>query len=145
MQDYIPRQDAEFNSWQQNFVTVVGANLAAYGLVAADLTPLTARQPTWTSGLNQNITAQAAANAARQAKDTARDAYEAAIRIVVVKVQANPAVTPASKAAAGITVPGTHATPSGPPSTAPVGQVETLNRLEHTIRYSDSASGWVSA
>ncbi len=74
MQDYIPRQDSEFNSWQQNFVTVVGANLTAYGLVAADLTPLTTRQPTWTSGLSQNITAQAAANAARQAKDTARDA-----------------------------------------------------------------------
>ena len=36
MADYIPAPDAEFNSWQVNFVTYANANLAALGLVAAD-------------------------------------------------------------------------------------------------------------
>ncbi len=140
MPDYIPGSDTDFNVWQQNFMSVLTPNLAAYGLIVADLAPLTTKQPIWTTALSQNVTAQAAANAATQAKDVARESYEASIRVLVAKIQANPAVTAASKAAAGITVPGTHATPSGPPTSAPVGVVETLNRLEHTIRFSDSAT-----
>ena len=35
MADYIPAHDAEFNVWQQNFVTNANASLAAQGLVAA--------------------------------------------------------------------------------------------------------------
>ncbi len=33
MTDYIPAPDAEFNAWQQNFVTYANTNLAALGLV----------------------------------------------------------------------------------------------------------------
>jgi hypothetical protein len=42
MPDYIPAPDAEFHAWQQNFVTYANANLAALGLVAGDMTPITA-------------------------------------------------------------------------------------------------------
>ena len=39
--DYIPNPDADFLAWMNNFLTVLNANLATFGLVAADLTPLT--------------------------------------------------------------------------------------------------------
>ena len=43
---YIPRNDADFLAWMDNFLTVLNANLATFGLVAADLTSLTnARNP----------------------------------------------------------------------------------------------------
>ena len=40
MADYMPGPDADFNAWQSNFVTYANANLAALGLVAADMTPV---------------------------------------------------------------------------------------------------------
>jgi len=36
MPDYISAPDAEFDAWQQNFVSSANANLAAVGLAAAD-------------------------------------------------------------------------------------------------------------
>lgn len=41
MADYIPGPDASFQAWQSNFVTYANTNLAALGLVAADMTPIT--------------------------------------------------------------------------------------------------------
>jgi hypothetical protein len=41
---YIPRNDADFLAWMNNFITVLNANLATFGLVTADLTPLTNRR-----------------------------------------------------------------------------------------------------
>jgi hypothetical protein len=41
MTRYIPPNDAEFLAWMNNFISVLNANLATFGLVAADLTPLT--------------------------------------------------------------------------------------------------------
>lgn len=49
MPDYIPAPDAEFNAWQTNFVAYANANLAGLGLVAGDMTPITAAQTTWAS------------------------------------------------------------------------------------------------
>ena len=47
MPDYIPAPDAAFDTWQGNFMTVVSADLGAYGLVAADLTLATGAQTNW--------------------------------------------------------------------------------------------------
>jgi hypothetical protein len=46
MADYIPAPDADFHAWQLNFVSYASANLAALGLVAGDLTPVTTAQST---------------------------------------------------------------------------------------------------
>lgn len=64
MADYIPGPDASFQAWQSNFVTY--ANLAALGLVAADMAPITAAQTPWTTGFTAHIAAKAAAMAAKQ-------------------------------------------------------------------------------
>ena len=61
MADYIPAADAEFNAWQQNFVTYANAHLVDLGLVAGDLTPITAAQTTWGTAYPAHVTAAAAA------------------------------------------------------------------------------------
>ena len=63
MADYIPGPDADFNVWQSNFVTYANANLAALGLVAADMTPITTAQTTWATAFPAHITAKNAAAA----------------------------------------------------------------------------------
>jgi hypothetical protein len=50
MPDYIPNSDADFNTWQENFYAYAAANLAALGLTAADLAPITAAQSAWATG-----------------------------------------------------------------------------------------------
>lgn len=47
MADYIPGPDASFQAWQSNFVTYANANLAALGLTAADMAPITSAQSGW--------------------------------------------------------------------------------------------------
>ncbi|MBY0311659.1 MAG: hypothetical protein K2W85_06300 [Phycisphaerales bacterium] len=74
MADYIPGPDASFQAWQSNFVTYANANLAALGLVAADMTPITAAQTPWQNGFTAHIAAVNAAKAAKQTKDEARAA-----------------------------------------------------------------------
>lgn len=141
MTDYIPRADAAFDQWQANFLAVVNANPAGYGLAAADTAPLVAAQTAWESALPAHETAANAAKAAREAKDAARAAFESAVRVVVRKVQAIPSVSDAAKAAAGITVPDSNPTPGGPPTTAPAGTIDTSVRLQHTVHFADSVSG----
>ena len=66
MADYIPGPDASFQAWQNNFVVFANANLAALGLVAADMTPVTTAQTAWSTAFPAHIAAKAAAMAAKQ-------------------------------------------------------------------------------
>ena len=142
MADYIPQADAGFDAWQANFMSVVGADPTAYGLVAGDLTVATTLQATWAAAYPAHITAQAAAQAARQAKDDARAAFEPSVRLLVRRIQAQPPaiVTDTERAAAGITVPDTNPTPVGPPTTAPTATVDTAQRLQHTVHFRDATT-----
>ena len=139
MADYIPGPDASYQAWQSNFVTYANANLAALGLVAADMAPITAAQTTWTTAFPAHVAAVAAAKAAKQTKDEARAAYVAAIRPLVRRLQASAVVSDAEKASLGITVAQTPG-PIGPPTTAPICTIECGNRLQQTLRFVDSAT-----
>ncbi|MBS0196502.1 MAG: hypothetical protein JSR77_07070 [Planctomycetes bacterium] len=139
MADYIPGPDASFQAWQSNFVTYANANLAALGLVAADMTPITAAQTLWNTAFPAHVAAVNAAKAAKQTKDEARAAYIAAIRPLVRRLQASSVVSDAEKASLGITVAQTPS-PIGPPTTAPICSIECGNRLQQTLRFVDSAT-----
>lgn len=139
MADYIPPPDAAFDTWQENFVTYANANLAALGLVAGDMAPVTAAQTGWKTAYPAHIAAAATAQSARQTKDGARAAYLAVIRPLVRRLQASPSVSDAERAGLGITVPEPSG-PIGPPTTHPVIALECGERLQHTIQFSDSAT-----
>lgn len=140
MADYIPGPDASFQAWQANFVTYANANLAALGLTAADMAPILAAQSAWATAFPAHIAAANAAKAAKQAKDEARAAYVAVIRPLVRRLQASPQVSDAERAALGITVRDREPSPIGPPTTAPIVTVECGTRLQHTLRFVDSAT-----
>ncbi len=139
MADYIPGPDASFQAWQSQFVTFANANLAALGLVAADMTPITTAQAAWTTAFPAHVAAVNAAKAAKQTKDEARAAYVAAIRPLVRRLQASTLVSNAERESLGITVAQTP-TPIGPPTTAPIVSIECGNRLQQTLRFVDSAT-----
>jgi len=140
MPDYIPASDAEFNAWQANFVNYANLNLANLGLVILDLTSIFSAQAAWTPSLTAHIAAQANAQSARATKDANRTALEVLIRALVRRLQASPSVSDAEREALGITVPDTGATAAATPTTRPICQVDTAQRLQHTIDFTDEST-----
>jgi len=138
--DYIPRPDAQFDSWQINFVTYLAANLAGLGLVAGDITATTAAQTAWITNYAAHNAAQAVAIGARANKDGSRTAFEAAIRPLVKRLQASASVSDPERASLGITIPDPTQTAVVPPTTRPLASVDTAQRLRHSIGFLDEAT-----
>ena len=99
---YYPNKDADFIAWLANFITIATANTAALGLIAGDLTPISTLQPTYSTNLNDVEAKKAALASAVDTKDATKDSIIQKVRVVVNKIQANPAVTPALKLQLGI-------------------------------------------
>jgi hypothetical protein len=140
MADYIPRSDADFNTWQANFLNYVGSNLAPLGLTAADLTPLTTAQTGWTTDYSVHIGAQTAADGALQTKKNTRNTYESSLRSLVRRIQGLPTLTDAQRAEMGLSLRETPRTVTGVPATRPVATVDTSQRLRHTIGFTDETT-----
>lgn len=140
-QDYLPAPDSEYLAWLQNFTTFANANLAALGLVAADLTPITNAQTAYQNAFNANNTAQAAAQATRQTKDTARTSSETVTRALVRRLQAAPVVTDTQRQALGIPVRDRQPTSRTAPTTRPVLTLDTAQRLQHTVGFRNEGAG----
>lgn len=137
MADYIPHNDAEFNTWLENFYHYASGRLADLGLVAADLTPITAAKTDWETAYSDHVAAQAAAQGASQTKSSARATIEALIRPLVQRIQANTGVGDAHRAGLGVSIRATERTAVGVPESRPVGTIDTSQRLRHTISFSD--------
>ncbi len=117
--DYLPNNDAEFQLWLANFVTVAGANTAALGLLPADVTALSGAQSTFGGNLGQMKAMQASAKAAVATKITSRKAINNQVRTLVRRIQGNPAVSVALKNQLVINprnTPKTHTPPAQPTS-----------------------------
>ena len=138
MPDYIPQSDGNFDAWQINFITYATANAVALGLdPLVDIPPLTGAQTTWTADYPAHTAAQAAALAARQAKDDARSALEGVVRPLVARLQSSPDVDDIERQALGITVRDVIPTAAAIPTTRPLVTVDTSQRLRHVIAFSD--------
>lgn len=137
MADYIPRTDAAFDTWQINFVTYFVANAVALGFALADATALSTAQGDWDVSYAGHTTAQADAKAATGIKDTDRGALIDMIRGFAGQIQANPATTDDQRNGLGITVPDTTPTSVGVPTTRPVLEVDTSQRLQVTVSFRD--------
>jgi len=82
------------------------------------------------------VRAQAAAEGARQAKDSARTAVEREVRPITNFVQGHPKTSNADRATIGITVRDFSGTPTPIPTTRPQTLVRVGGRLTHTLRLS---------
>jgi hypothetical protein len=140
MADYIPGADADFNTWQNNFIANLNAHKADFGLADADLAPLNAAQQGWTDGYAAHIAAQAQAEGARLSKDDSRKALETALRGMARRVQTHTGTTDRHRAELGLNVQAGTRTSAGVPETRPVAQVDTSQRLRHTVSFSDEST-----
>ena len=137
MADYMPQADGDFNNWIHNFDDFVTANLSKFHLVAGDMTPVHALRLQWDIDYPANTTLQKAAEAGTNKKEKTLADLKGAVRTVVNKFAKDKTVADADRASAGTTVPDTTPTPVGPPTTAPIGRVETINIRVHRVHFAD--------
>lgn len=140
MADYIPASDAEFDTWIHNLLHYASGHLAALGLVAGDLTAITAAMTDWDTSYPDHVAAQSAAQGASQTKNTSRKTLEAAVRPFVQRLQASPTVENSHRASLGVAVRSTERTSAGVPESRPVATIDTSQRLRHTINFSDEST-----
>ncbi|MFN4034214.1 MAG: hypothetical protein ACK4ME_11480 [Fimbriimonadales bacterium] len=103
--DYLPKPDTDFLAWMNNFLTALNANLATFGLVAADLTPLTNARNDFQSKLGTFQSAQIALRTASEAKKGSRDTAEGLFRQMAQRINRHPNMTDALRAQLGLNVP----------------------------------------
>lgn len=135
--DYIPRSDVDFSMWFTNFEAKLKASPTSFGLVAGDITPLTAAMADWDAKLLAHSDAQTDATSKRTIKDGSRASAEVIIRGLVRRLQASSAVDDGERAVLGITIPGSNPTPTGAPTTHPMAMVH-CSRFQHTLSWVDS-------
>lgn len=102
---YIPPNDLEFVAWMNNFLTVLNANLATFGLVANDLTPLTNARNDFQTKLGNFQSAQTALRTASEAKKDSRSVAESLFRQMAQRINRHPNMTDALRAQLGLSVP----------------------------------------
>lgn len=135
--DYIPRSDTEFDRWQESLVAQLGKDKTKFNVADATLTTLSDAQAKWASSLTDHNTAQANADAKLQTKNAARRDYETLLRAQARHIQSAPTTTDADRAALGLTIRESRRTPTVAPVSRPVAQVDTRQRLRHTISFTD--------
>lgn len=104
MSNYLPDKDKDLEAWLENFEGVAGDNLIALGLVAADLTDLSANTAGLSSGLSNIIDLKAQLERAVAEKDGFRRSAESEVRGIVKRIQAKPGVPDGLKVQLGINV-----------------------------------------
>jgi hypothetical protein len=138
--NYIPRADAEFDTWQNGF-TSLAADFLINNIISEELAiKLFNAQALWQATYANHTQKQAAAEAATQQKDEARVAYESLAREAGRAIQGYPGATDADRASMGLTVRQSVRTPTPTPTSAPIARVDTGLRLRHTIRFTDQST-----
>lgn len=138
MPDWIEDNDLMAIAQGSQIVAYATANLLALGLLPAELVPLTNVLAAFEDAVNDKIASEAAYQAAVQDAETARAAYEEEARSFNNQMQASPAVDDGEIAAMGLPVRDTEPTPIGEPATHPIAEVDTSEKLRHTINFRDS-------
>ncbi|MCS7311200.1 MAG: hypothetical protein NZ741_13370, partial [Armatimonadetes bacterium] len=103
--DYIPLNQKAIVAWMNNFLTVLNANLGTFGLVAADLTPLTNARNDFQTKLSAFQSAETAYRSASEAKKTSRTNAEALFRQMAQRINRHPNMTNALRQQLGLNVP----------------------------------------
>ncbi len=140
MPPLIPAADAEFDAFQANAYAKISGDLAGYGLVAGDLTPVTTAKTAWDASYPAAVTAKAAAQAAVALKDTDRATFDAALRTLFAKIYANGVAGGDQLEAAGMPVRDTTPTAVPVPTTRPVMIIDTSARFRHTVGFADEGT-----
>jgi hypothetical protein len=136
-EDYVPRPDDKFDTFQAGFIGYVNGHKAELGVTNDEATALTAKQTAWAAAYATHTAAQTAAKSATTAKEDARSPLESSIRSFAGRFQASESITDAQREAMEIPVHATTRTRVGVPTTRPIATVDTSRRLSHVIDFRD--------
>ncbi len=136
--DSLPNKDPEFNDWFENFFGYATGNAADLGLTPDQVKGLTDAHDQWSASYPALNTAEAAYHAATVVKDQTRATVESVVRPLIQQLQATSSVTDEHRKKLKITVRATTRTRSSAPTSAPVANVDTSQRLRHIISYKDA-------
>ena len=125
--------DAELLAMALQMLNKLTASPGAYGMTAAEVTPFGALRTAFETAFNEHVDAQATAKAKTSAKNDLRSQLEKMIRDLRNKAKANN-TDEAAMNDLGIPSGGETAPPN---ATVPVGEVDTSDRMRHTIRFYD--------
>jgi hypothetical protein len=137
MADFIPDGDEDFNVFINTFVNYVSTHAVNLGVPPATATALSDALLVWTDSLAAHDTAQIAATSARTVKDSARDALTIVTRTTARSIQANPTVSDEIRTLMGLPIRDDSRSRPPVPTTKPLGQVDTSQRLQHTLHWRD--------
>lgn len=138
--NYIPRPDGDFSAWAQHYYDGVKAFWDGHGLDTNELIPLETALLAWNAAYPAHVAAQAAAEGARATKVQRRAELEQQVRPITNYVQGYTGTTDADRAAIGITIRDKSKTPAPAPTSAPIAQVESGQRLTHRLKFTDAAT-----
>ena len=138
-EDYIPSNDGEFIEFAENYIEQIDGNEENLGLTAGTTAGLTSTLTVFKSSYSQNNDTYTNYRASTEKKDDDRKPIEAKIREATRIIQVAPGVTDAQRAALRITVRQTSTTPTGPPTSRPVLEIDTSEPLRHTVKFYDNA------
>lgn len=116
---YIPPRDADFESWFDNFSTLITGAPTSYGLIAGDAVIIAGKYTAWNSAYLTATTPATRTSANIAAKDAARADAEATIRPYAQRIRANGAVSDALKVGLGLNLQPATLTPIPAPTLKP--------------------------
>jgi hypothetical protein len=138
---YIPRPDADFNEWQEQFMSYLAANLARFGLQSADIAELNNLKMDWF--IKYSVTTDPAQRTppAVLAKTEQRKVYEKALRAFAIEhLIHNSKLTNADRLSLGLTVPKDTRTPVPVPETSPSFRVLMPEQRRLVIEFYDETA-----
>jgi hypothetical protein len=112
--DYIPKRDAEYNTWISNFQMYAAAHAAELGLTPAQALELLQAKTMWGLSYSAHIAAREAAGAAQTTKEEKKADATKTVRQLVNLIQARKETTDGQRRALAITVPDREPTPLDP-------------------------------
>lgn len=133
----IPRPDADFAAWTDQFWSVLSNWWAEQGFDPSDLKDLELAVAAWQEAYAAHIAAQNAAMAACSIKVEARTLVERKLRPIAQYVQTLPQMTNATRAELGITIRDRTPSRTPRPATRPTASIALSERLTHTLRLAD--------
>ncbi len=147
MGGYLPGSDLELQVWMNKFMAYLGANLAHFGLLPADVVDLADSEPEFSLA---RVTAEGTWTTYRgqvQDKNTKRETMESLIRPMVARIQAYPETTNQDREELGIPTRGNA--PSVPTEIEtsldrPTAGINIGAPLRHTLRIQNDNEGTVS-
>jgi hypothetical protein len=138
---WIPLKDGDFETFTNNFKTLVASNPATYGLQNSDSTAITNAYNSWHTAYLAATNGSTRTHGTIATKNQQKANLLTVIRGYGATIRANKAVTVQAKHDLGVTVADTQPTPVPPPTTMPVLEITKIATGYQEVLARDEGAG----